>query len=81
MNYQANSTFLEPGDGLVSASERLLNLELRHVLITVLAVGAVVSILIPTVFKKAYEKSVASAVPGYRWLLYGISFAVIAEFC
>lgn len=65
---------------LGSASEVLVSVEYRYILVAALLVGAVGSLLMATKLRKGYEASVKANVSGLRWLFMGLSAALMLEF-
>lgn len=80
LSYQARDTFTNSESVVLgNASEVLFNLEYRYMLIAALVLGAVGSLLLATRLHKRYEKTLQAGISGYRWIVCGISTAVIVE--
>lgn len=81
LSHQARDAFANlDGVALGSASEVLVNVEYRYMLVAVLLVGAIGSLLIATKLRKTYEKGVSAGISGLRWIFMGISAALTLEF-
>ena len=80
LGYQARDAFTNvEGVVLGSASEVLFNLEYRYVLLAALVIGAVGSLFLATKLRKRYENSVNAGISGFRWVIYGLTTALVVE--
>ncbi len=81
LNYQAKDTFVM-SDSVVlgSATESLLNVGIRWILVVILGLTAVASLLLATRLFKRYEATIKAGISGMRWLLYGVISMVVVEF-
>lgn len=65
---------------LAPASELVATVELRYVLTAIFVVSAVSALLLATVLKKNYERTLKTGVSGWQWLLVGLAAALFLEF-
>lgn len=65
---------------LAPASEVLFNVEYRYILMAILLLGALGSLLLATRLRAGYEKALIFGASGMRWILFGITSALILEF-
>ena len=80
-NSQARDVFAA-GDkvDLGPASEVIVTVQNRYVLAAVLGVSLVMTLLLLTKYWNRYSSSLKSPVSGFRWLVLGISSALMVEF-
>lgn len=80
LNYQAKDTFVV-SDSVVlgTATESLVGVDIRWILVTILGLTAVVSLLLATKLFKRYETTVKAGISGMRWLLYGVVAMLVVE--
>lgn len=64
---------------LGSASEVITNVQYRYLLSATLLIGAVAAVLLATKLRKPYEAGVAAAVSTWRWILLGVTSALLLE--
>lgn len=62
------------------SSEVLYNIEPKYVLVAALVVSALGSLLLATKVRKRYEKTLTAGISGFRWVLMGVSAALLIEF-
>lgn len=80
LNVQARDVFANIDSVVLGpASEVLFNVEYRHFLIVILGFSALASLLIATKLRARYEASVRSSISGFRWVLFGVSTALLVE--
>jgi hypothetical protein len=65
---------------LAPAVEPILYMQYRYVLVASLLVAAIGSLLVATKLRRRYEKTVSSGVSGMRWIITGLSAALMLEF-
>jgi hypothetical protein len=81
LNFQARDAFANLDSVVLgSASEVLVNVEYRFVLVAALLVGGIGSLLLATRLRKTYEAGVKANVSGLRWIFMGLSAALTLEF-
>lgn len=80
LSFQARDEFM-PGDSVIlgSAQEVLFSVEYRYILGAVLIIGGLGSLLLASKFWRRYESTVKAGVSGLRWILFGISGALLLE--
>jgi len=80
LSHQARDAFSNT-DGVVlgNASEVLFSVDYRYLLVVSLALGAIGAILLASKLRSAYERTVNAGISGYRWLILGLSTAVLVE--
>lgn len=66
--------------GLGPAYKLIANVEIRYLLAVIFVLSAIFSLLLATRLRNNYESGVKNSVSGTRWVLSGISLALILEF-
>lgn len=81
LNYQARDMFVK-GDSvsLVSATQTLFTMDMRYVLVSILLLSMIGSVLMGITKYKKYEAEIQNKVSKMRWIVYGVTSAVIVEF-
>lgn len=80
LDYQAKDVFIKSDAvNLGPATEVLLSLDIRYVLVVALGLTSIFSLLLATRLYKKYEESVKAGISGLRWLLYSIVGVLILE--
>lgn len=65
---------------LTAANEVFYNIQPKYVLAAALLVSAVGSLLLATKLRARYESTIKARISGMRWLLFGVSSALIVNF-
>lgn len=81
LNIQTRDLF-SPSDNVVlgPAYEVLFNIEPDHLLVASLLVSALMSILIVSRLRRAYEAGLARGISGWRWAAFGLASALLIEY-
>lgn len=81
LGFQAKDEFASKTDKVLGDShEVIFNLNPHIVLIAALAFSGLASVLVATRFKQRYEKAINYGASGLRWLIMGISSALLIAF-
>jgi hypothetical protein len=82
VGYQAKDELISLTQGktaFVHASQGVMDIEIRWVVVTILGISALLSLLAATRMRAKYEASVVSGVSAMRWIGLGITSALIVE--
>lgn len=82
IGYQAKDELLSLTTGktaFVHASQSLFDIQIRWIVVTILAISAIASLLVATRKKIQYEKALTNKVVPARWISTGIIFALMVE--
>lgn len=82
IGYQAKDELLSLTTGktaFVHASQSLFDIQIRWMVVAILAISATASLLVATRMKNKYEKAIANKVVPARWISMGIIVALMVE--
>lgn len=82
MAIQVKDQFASNNDNLVlgPANELLFDFEPKNLLIASLVIGALSSVLLATKLRNRYELTLANRTSGFRWLITGVTSALLLEY-